>query len=141
LHNRYEFRLILAAIKEDELDIFKAARQGDLNALVACIQNGNSIDSRDSKDLTPLMWAVDMGQEQTVKYLVDNKANLNLRDQYGQTAVILAAGRNDIKILQILITAKADLNVKMITGVTALTLALENKHNESAALLKKVGAK
>ena len=123
------------------MDIFKAARLGDLSALAACMQQGESINAQDAKGMTPLMWAVDMGQVQVVKYLVDARANLNLVDQYGQTALILAAGRNDVASLQILINAKADLNVKMVTGITALTLALENKRNEAAALLKKAGAK
>lgn len=123
------------------MDIFKAARLGDLRALVACIQNGESINAQDSRGLTPLIWAVDMNQVKVVKYLVDAKANLNLCDKYGQTALILAAGHNDVASLQILIAAKADLNVKMVTGVTALTLALENKRHEAADLLKKFGAK
>ena len=123
------------------MDIFKSARMGDLNALAACLQNGESIDGQDSKGMTPLIWAVDMGRVRVVKYLVDAKANPNLVDHYGQTALILAAARNDVASLQLLIAAKANLNIKMITGVTALTVALENKHAEAAALLKKAGAK
>jgi uncharacterized protein len=123
------------------MDIFKSARLGDLTALAACIKSGESINSQDAHGLTPLMWAVDMGKGEVVKYLVRAKANLNLQDQYGQTALILAAARNDVASAQILIAAKADLNLKMVTGVTALTVAVENKKNETPAPLKKTGAR
>ncbi len=127
--------------KNITMDIFKAARTGDLNALAACLQSGESINAQDSKGMTPLMWAVDLGRPLVVKYLVAAKANLDLVDSFGQTALILAAGRNDLTSLQVLIVAKANLNIKMVTGVSALTVALENDHHQAAALLKKAGAK
>jgi ankyrin repeat protein len=123
------------------MDIFKAARSGDLKTLAACKAVGENLNSHDHLGMTALIWAVDMGHTDVVRWLVEAKVDLNLVDNYGQTALILAAGRNDCDSLRILIGAKADINIKMVTGVTALGKALENKKSEATALLKKAGAK
>ncbi len=96
--------------------------------------------SRDSNGTTPLMHAVDSGQVDTVRRLLDAGVDLNATDNWGQTALMLAAGRNDVLCTRLLIQAKAKLNIRARNGLTALGYATDNSQQDTAALLKRAGA-
>lgn len=100
--------------------IFKAARNGDINAVELFLQAGIDINAADANGQTALMVAADNAQENVVFKLIENGANINAKDMRSHTALRYAAEAGHGNIVQTLLENGADLNVKSNTGATAL---------------------
>ena len=123
------------------IDVFKAAKSGNLQFLDAFRANRGDLNSADANGMTPLLLAVDCRQHDVVRFLIKCRVDLNLVDKWGQTALMLAAGRNDATSTRLLVDARADLKPKARNGLTAPGYAVDNHNTEAAAILKRAGAR
>ena len=67
-----------------------ACAKGQLEVAQFLIANGAIVDSMSLGNTTPLMMAVQSGNEQVVKLLLDKGADLQLRNDHGLTAIDIA---------------------------------------------------
>ena len=105
-----------------DMDIFKAASEGNLDALKQHIAAGTDLNqrSRDGQKSTLLITAAALGRVEVAKALIEAKADLNLQDKDGSTALITAAFLCHPEIVEALLKAGADKAIKTNTGATAL---------------------
>ena len=105
-----------------DMDVFKAAGDGNLEALKQHIAAGTDLNQRspDGQKTTPLITAAALGRVQVVKALIEAKADLNLQNKDGSTALHTAAFLCHPEIVEALLKAGADKAIKTNTGGTAL---------------------
>lgn len=84
--------------------------------------------------------AVDAGDLERVRALVEEGADVDALDRYGQTGLMRAAVRGRLEVVQYLIERGANLDVAAKYGLTALMLAIVNLHEDVAAALIEAGA-
>ena len=123
------------------MDIFNAAKTGNLQFISAFQAKGGDLNCRDPNGMTPLVLAVDANQEGAVQLLLSYRVDVNAVDKWGQTALMLAAGRTNDMCTRLLLEARADLKVRAKNGLTALGYATDNGSAESAKILKRAGAR
>ena len=82
-----------------------------------------SVDQRDRRGLTPLMWAAISNLREAVIILLDRGADKNGRGADGRTPLMWAASANARESMATLIGRGADLEVKDNSGKTALDWA------------------
>ena len=87
---------------------------------------------------TPLSYAVEQGNRELVKALLDAGANPNAKTEGGRIPLQLALDHKEI--VELLLSAKADPNLSSEGGSTPLTAAIENGANEAIEILIKAGA-
>ena len=94
--------------------LFELIRAGNLEQMRNLLALGDvEINSRDAQGLTPLMRAVEMGQANIVRELLDHGAEIDATIAfYGITALTLAERDNNTEIIQILLAAGARPDVK-----------------------------
>ena len=83
--------------------------------------------------------AVDRGDVDAIRELIERGANVDALDRHGQTALMLAARAGRADLVEALIEGRADLNVTAKYGLSALMLAVVNGHAEVAHLLARAG--
>ncbi|QCE15560.1 acyl-CoA-binding domain-containing protein 1 [Vigna unguiculata] len=88
------------------------AREGDMANLLKCIENGVSVNLKDSEGRTPLHWAVDRGHLNVTELLVSKNADVNAKDNDGQTALHYAVTCEREGIAEYLVKHNADINSK-----------------------------
>ncbi len=71
--------------------IHKAAKAGDLESLEQCLDQGEDVDARDDKQITPLMYAARIGHQNLVSLLIDKGADLLALDEDGLNSLMYAA--------------------------------------------------
>ena len=85
------------------------------------------------------MQAVEKGETETVKSLIDQGADVNAGGELGWTALMYAAREGRNEIVQVLLAAGADANAKVLKGwdkgITALVVAAENGHTVTVKAL------
>jgi ankyrin repeat protein len=108
------------------VDVFKAAGEGNLDALKQHISAGTDLNQRtqDGQKTTPLIAAAALGRVEAAKVLIEAKADLNLQNKDGSTALHTAAFLCHPEIVEALLKAGADKAIKTNTGATALDGAL-----------------
>jgi len=88
------------------------------------LSTGADIDCvSDDRGYTPLMDAVQAGDDEMASLLLDHNANVNQRSKDGQTALVLGAGRGAVEICALLIRRGADPAIKDNLGMSALGYA------------------
>ncbi len=132
-----------------------AAARGNSKEIKQLIEKGINIDARDEEHRTPLEWAVELQQTETVaqliaagadvnaplrlaaelentnlvKTLLSKGANVNVQDWRGRTPLHSAAGTGNTVIVEMLLIKGADVNVKSENGSTPLHEAARRKSN------------
>lgn len=86
---------------------------------------------RDCDGNTPLMLAVEKGDIETAKSLIETQTRL--KNIYGTTALMLAAAHNYVELVKLLIPTEAGMRAN--SGTTALMKAAHNGHLEVCKLL------
>lgn len=82
-----------------------------------------------------LLTAVQSGDTQSVRKLLDEGASLQVRDREGHTALWLAAEANHADIAEMLLSQGADPNARGIDGLTPLMKAVANGNTEAVRVL------
>ncbi|KHN23346.1 Acyl-CoA-binding domain-containing protein 1 [Glycine soja] len=88
------------------------AREGDMANLLKCIENGVSMNLKDSEGRTPLHWAVDRGHLNVTELLVGKNADVNAKDNDGQTPLHYAVTCEREAIAEYLVKHNADIYSK-----------------------------
>jgi len=122
----------------DSEKLYAVIRAGDLNGLKALLDGGASPNARDSKDITPLMYAAETGSVAEMRILVEHNAEVNARNAFGATALMWSA--SDVQKVRLLLEHRADVNLAAKSGKTALLIALSMRSPEVARLLLAKGA-
>ena len=109
-------------------DRFAAAiERGDLAAVKAIVEEGNSPDSAldyGDEPVTPLYRAAGQGRLDIVKYLIEKGADVNFRGkEWGHTPLSEAASRGFDDVIEVLLKAGADPKIKDRNGYTAFAIA------------------
>ena len=89
-------------VKRSTVDLFRAAEQGDIDTLEACVDAGVDCNSTDEHGWTPLMCAAVAYQTEAVKLLLSCKADRTLRNKRNKTASDLAALKKNRDIVKVL---------------------------------------
>jgi ankyrin repeat protein len=109
--------------------------------------NNASVNMSTETGETALHVAVNRGNTEAVKLLLDHRANVNAKcpsthgGWEGFTPFHVACGNGNLDIVGLLLAHVADVNAKSDKGDTPLSLARKNKHAEVVELLLKHGAK
>uniref|UniRef100_A0A1J3D067 Acyl-CoA-binding domain-containing protein 1 n=2 Tax=Noccaea caerulescens TaxID=107243 RepID=A0A1J3D067_NOCCA len=98
------------------------AREGQVENLLKCIENGIPVNARDSEGRTPLHWAIDRGHMNVAEALVDKKADVNAKDNEGQTSLHYAVVCEREALAEFLVKQKADTSIKDEDGNSPLDL-------------------
>jgi len=126
--------------------IFNYTNLDCLKYLCLLISNGFNINTYDSYNKTPIMYACQKNNINAVKILLENGADMNMQDSDGYSAIFYAIWKNNIEILEILCQNKyTDINLKNSETNTPLMYACEeyksnNNKLESIKILLKYNA-
>ncbi|CAG2254474.1 unnamed protein product [Mytilus edulis] len=83
----------------------------------------------ETRQMTPLLYAADIGHLEIVKYLVENGSDKEARDTgRGRTPILWAAQEGHLATLQYLVTQNCDKKERHRDGKTALHYAAGNGH-------------
>lgn len=107
--------LILEEGSENDLRldaIHVSAREGEVDSLLKNIENGDSVNLRDSEGRTPLHWAVDRGHLKLVEILLSKNADVNAKDNEGQTSLHYAVVCEREAFAELLVKYGADPDIK-----------------------------
>ncbi|KAK4273872.1 hypothetical protein QN277_017183 [Acacia crassicarpa] len=102
------------------------AREGDSTNLLKCIENGVSVNLKDSEGQTPLHWAVDRGHLEVTELLVSRNADVNAKDDDGQTPLHYAVVCEREAIAEYLVKHNADPDLKDNDGSSSRDLCKPN---------------
>ena len=99
---------------EKTLELLKAVENGNLSDVKRCIELAgnaiiNALEKNDrGRERSPLMLAVELGQLDKVRYLLQNGAEVDKTNDRGSTALMIAAQANRVAELQALLEQGAD---------------------------------
>jgi hypothetical protein len=120
--------------------IWRAARDGDMEALKMHIRAGADVNSVSDDDGShPLALACIAGQEAAVRYLLKQGAEVNASDHDGDTALHLAAFFGRLEVANVLLDAGADPKAKTNKGKTPLQNAQAPWSSELSGTMEFVG--
>ena len=113
----------------------EAVAKGDTKLVKALLKKGADFNAKDTRGVTPLVYAAAGGYEDVVKMLIDRGADVNVMAKDGRRALYVAVARGDLEIVKLLVDAKADVNIKNGYGGTVLHTAAVWDRDEIAAML------
>jgi peptidoglycan/LPS O-acetylase OafA/YrhL len=100
-----------------ELNIWEAARAGDLRAIERHLASGVAVDALDpERGGTPLLWAAVTGQAESIELMIERGANVNAVDRDGGSALHAAAFMGHEKAVDVLIRNGAKVNAANVRG-------------------------
>lgn len=134
-----------------ESNLLAAAKAGDLNKLRSLLGDGSTLNTKDQKGYSPLMYAAYYGHDEAVQYLISQGADVNSTDLGGNSILMGVAFKGHSEILERLLSAGANLHFKNQQGLTAVDFArmfgrfdlvqkLENKKNSRGQMVLQAAA-
>lgn len=99
-----------------------------------------NINMRDHQGQTALLRAVNAGQSEEARRIVDSGADVNIGTEEGVTPLINAAGMGNVEVVRLLIEKGADVNKATNSNYTALMSASLNGHYKIVQVLLDAGA-
>lgn len=99
-----------------------------------------SANSRDRTGCTPLMWAAERGEVETVRRLLEAGADPRAVSTFGFTALGQAAASDAAEVIALLLDAGVPVDQPTIGGRTPLQLAVEAQAHHAAEALIAYGA-
>jgi ankyrin repeat protein len=106
---------------------------------VKTIQDANAL--REDNNKTILMYAVWVGNDEIVKYLIDKGADVNAQDTGGASALHLAAWKGYTQIAVYLLENGASAQAMSIDGMTPLDIAKMKGNQELITAIDKSAPK
>ena len=117
-----------------------SAHQGDLAKVRSFVEQGISVDSRDSEGRTALHYAAMQGKADVVEFLLSRGADVNAKDKdFGFIPLHHAASGGHKDVVEMLLAKGADVNAKDKYGWTPLDSAVYGQ-KDVAELLIRAGA-
>jgi hypothetical protein len=111
-----------------DLNLIKAAEQGDLEAVINLLDQGTGLNVTDSRGITPLIAASYQNHVEVAQELIDRGADVNLKDNSQQNAFLIATSEGYLELLQITLSAGADVSSFDSFNGTGLIRAAERGH-------------
>jgi ankyrin repeat protein len=96
----------------------------DLTWMTFLIAKGANVNARDSRGVTPLQLASNLGFIEGIELLVQNRAQVDDPNDAGETPLISAVHRRDLAMMRILLKAGADPDRKDNSGRSARDYAM-----------------
>jgi hypothetical protein len=110
-----------SAAAEPDLDVWRAAASGDLEAIKQHLEGGTDVDAKEPPGgSTPLLVASAFGRTEVARLLVEKGANVNARSNDGATALHGAAFFCHMDIVDLLLDRGAAANARNMRGETPL---------------------
>jgi ankyrin repeat protein len=106
----------------------KAAEAGNREACAWFVKAGFDVDSRDTRDWTPLMVAAFYGREQLALMLMEYGADIFAKDRGGYTSMHWAAFSGYQEVVRLLLERGFPANVVSNAGITPLLQAAARGH-------------
>jgi ankyrin repeat protein len=132
--------MAVAAMAQDPEKFYSAIRENNLTQLKALLDQKASADAADDHDITPLMYAAEIGSVEAMRLFLDRGADVNAQNAFGSTALMWSV--SDPAKVRLLLAHGADVNLIARTGRTALIVAgFTNPSAEVVRLLLAKGAK
>ena len=112
----------IVIIEEYKIAMIQAVSIGDKIQLQKLIALGRNINEKDasSHGQSALHVAVEIGNLEMIKMLLDAKADVNITDDDGETPLMIAAHNNELEIIRVLLDAGANLHLADENGKTAI---------------------
>jgi hypothetical protein len=121
--------------------LYLAAEHGDIGEVRLLLDKGADVNTKDNAGDTPLHATARKGHPATSELLVARGADVNAVNKKGSTPLHVAAAYGNMGLADWLAGKVADVNARDKAGHTPLTRALENKHDGTAAAIRKHGGK
>jgi len=107
-----------------------AAEQGNTDAVIQWLEQGASIDARDSRGRTAILAATHGNHPETVQALIEEGANIHIQDHQQDNPFLYAGAEGLLDIVKLLIDAGADPTITNRYGGVALIPASEHGYVE-----------
>jgi ankyrin repeat protein len=106
------------------------------------LDNGATVDAKDSFGRSPLYYASEQGHEEIVSLLIGKGADVNARDSSGNTPLHYAARSENVSegIIELLVGRGADINAKNNNGQTPIDVAAGFFRRDTVTLFVANGA-
>lgn len=132
--------IAVAAMAQDPDQFYSAIRENDLPQLKALLSQKSDAAVADSRGITPLMYAAEIGSLDAMRMLIDGGADVNVQNAFGSTALMWSV--SDPAKVRLLLDHGAQVNTAARSGRTALIIAaFTNPSAEVVRLLLAKGAK
>jgi ankyrin repeat protein len=130
----------VSAIAQDAEKYYSSIRANDLAGLKSLLDQGASPNTADNRQITPLMYAAEIGSVDAMKMLIDRGADVNAQNAFGSTALMWSV--SEPAKVRLLLDHGAQVNTVAKSGRTGLIIAaFTNPSAEVVGLLLKKGAK
>lgn len=96
-------------------DVFTAIRSGEFSRFLNCFAYGVKINETNSEGYTPLTYAIKNGDNDMVKFLIDNKVDLHSNDGRGYNSLMTAIQFGNLQVIDLLI--KTDSSLKSTVSI------------------------
>ncbi len=120
--------------------VITAAYSGDLETVIAELDQGIDANARDCDGDTALMLAAERGHVEVVKVLLERGTDVNERNLNGETALLRAAGNGRAAVVRVLLAHQAECNAGDIVNCTPLMRAAYRGHVDVVKELLGCGA-
>ncbi len=117
-----------------------SAEKGDRSAVIAFLESGVDIDTRDERGWTPLMVSSFNGNEEVAVLLIQKGANVHATDSAGYGPLHWSALNGFSTVIKLLIEKRADVNAQSKHGLTPLLQAASRGHLLAVGQLAAGGA-
>ena len=124
-----------------DAQLVEAARSGDLETVEAILDQGASVDARDSSEATALVAAAHGNHVEVARRLVHAGADVNAKDVTEQSAYLIATSEvgEDVSLLELTLQAGADVDAKDGYNGTGLIRAAHRGYVEIVRRLLAAG--
>ena len=132
--------IAMAAMGQDPDKFYSVIRENNLTQLKVLLGQQSDVAVADSRGITPLMYAAEIGSLDAMRLLVDRGADVNAQNAFGSTALMWSV--SDPAKVRLLLDHGAQVNTAAKSGRTALIIAaFTNPSAEVVRLLLAKGAK
>ena len=121
-------------------DLLEAAKQADVAAVRALLEQGAAVDAMEGDGTTALHWASCHDEIVTVQRLLTAGAGVNVANDLGVTPLWTASQNGSEELVRILLTAGANPNLALLSGETPVMVAARSGVREVVGLLVAHGA-
>ena len=113
--------IAMAAMAQDPDKFYSVIRENNLTQLKVLLGQQSSAAVADSRGITPLMYAAEVGSLDAMRLLIDRGADVNAQNAFGSTALMWSV--SDPAKVRLLLDHGAQVNTPARSGRTALIIA------------------
>ena len=132
--------IAIAAMAQDPDKFYSVIRENNLTQLKVLLGQQSDVAVADSRGITPLMYAAEIGSLDAMRLLIDHGADVNAQNAFGSTALMWSV--SEPAKVRLLLDHGAQVNTAAKSGRTALIIAaFTNPSAEVVRLLLAKGAR